>query len=158
MSLDGSESRIQHMMMSQDCQLQPIVSPFGTVNFIQVRNFFSHTQDHLFWTVSAGSIVELVIRPNFWPLHSSVFFNLIQLFRFLEWAFLWIKIYLKEQMNDGNLIARQTLNCTGGWCLCRRNENCSTLERTRSTWPHQDHSCVSLHRYFFSVILFSHLF
>lgn len=35
-SLDGSESRIQHMMMTEDSQLQPISTPFGTVNFVQV--------------------------------------------------------------------------------------------------------------------------
>lgn len=35
--LDGSESRIQHMMMTEDPQLQPIATPFGTVNFVQVN-------------------------------------------------------------------------------------------------------------------------
>jgi hypothetical protein len=34
--LDGSESRVQHMLMTEDAQLQPITTPFGTVSFIQV--------------------------------------------------------------------------------------------------------------------------
>lgn len=34
--LDGSESRIQHMMMTEDPQLQPVATPFGTINFVQV--------------------------------------------------------------------------------------------------------------------------
>ncbi|ESO96856.1 hypothetical protein LOTGIDRAFT_159604 [Lottia gigantea] len=34
--LDGSESRIQHMLMSDDSQLQPINTPFGSVNFVQI--------------------------------------------------------------------------------------------------------------------------
>ena len=36
-SLDNSDSRIQHMLMSNDAQLEPIVTPFGTVNFVQVN-------------------------------------------------------------------------------------------------------------------------
>ncbi|KAK2175561.1 hypothetical protein NP493_726g01043 [Ridgeia piscesae] len=35
-SLDGSESRIQHMLMTDDVQLQPISTPFGSVNFVQI--------------------------------------------------------------------------------------------------------------------------
>lgn len=34
--LDGSESRIQHMLMTEDSQLQPTSSVLGAVNFIQV--------------------------------------------------------------------------------------------------------------------------
>ncbi|XP_050397682.1 suppressor of fused homolog [Patella vulgata] len=34
--LDGSESRIQHMLMTEDAQLQPITTPFGSVNFVQI--------------------------------------------------------------------------------------------------------------------------
>ncbi|XP_025095733.1 suppressor of fused homolog [Pomacea canaliculata] len=34
--LDGSESRIQHMLMTEDAQLHPITTPFGIVNFIQI--------------------------------------------------------------------------------------------------------------------------
>ncbi|KAL8604949.1 hypothetical protein ACOMHN_028577 [Nucella lapillus] len=34
--LDGSESRVQHMLMTEDAQLQPIIAPLGTVNFIQI--------------------------------------------------------------------------------------------------------------------------
>ena len=34
--LDGSESRIQHMVMMDDAQLHPINTAFGTVNFVQV--------------------------------------------------------------------------------------------------------------------------
>ena len=34
--LDGSESRIQHMLMTEDTQLQPTTSVLGVVNFIQV--------------------------------------------------------------------------------------------------------------------------
>ncbi|KAK7109117.1 suppressor of fused homolog [Littorina saxatilis] len=34
--LDGSESRVQHMLMTEDAQLQPITAPFGVVNFIQI--------------------------------------------------------------------------------------------------------------------------
>ena len=36
MPLDGSESRIQHMLMAEDAQLLPISTPFGSVNFVQV--------------------------------------------------------------------------------------------------------------------------
>ncbi|XP_071792669.1 suppressor of fused homolog [Asterias amurensis] len=35
-SLDKSESRVQHMLMSEDPQLQPISTPFGSVNFVQI--------------------------------------------------------------------------------------------------------------------------
>jgi len=35
-SLDGSDSRIQHMLMANDAQLEPITTPLGTVNFVQV--------------------------------------------------------------------------------------------------------------------------
>ena len=35
-SLDGSESRIQHMLMADDAQLGQIITPLGTVNFVQV--------------------------------------------------------------------------------------------------------------------------
>ncbi|XP_038070508.1 suppressor of fused homolog [Patiria miniata] len=34
--LDNSESRVQHMLMSEDAQLQPIATPLGTVSFVQV--------------------------------------------------------------------------------------------------------------------------
>ncbi|XP_005099431.1 suppressor of fused homolog isoform X2 [Aplysia californica] len=34
--LDGSESRIQHMLMTEDTQLQPTSSVLGMVNFIQI--------------------------------------------------------------------------------------------------------------------------
>ncbi|KAK3094562.1 hypothetical protein FSP39_003435 [Pinctada imbricata] len=34
--LDGSESRVQHMLMSEDAQLLPITTPFGIVNFVQI--------------------------------------------------------------------------------------------------------------------------
>ncbi|KAK3698679.1 hypothetical protein RRG08_046181 [Elysia crispata] len=34
--LDGSESRIQHMLMTEDSQLQPTSSVLGMVNFIQI--------------------------------------------------------------------------------------------------------------------------
>jgi len=41
-SLDGSDSRIQHMLMASDAQLDQITTPFGTVNFVQVSvSFFS---------------------------------------------------------------------------------------------------------------------
>lgn len=36
MPLDGSESRVQHMLMAEDAQLLPINTPFGAVNFVQV--------------------------------------------------------------------------------------------------------------------------
>ncbi|KAK3611658.1 hypothetical protein CHS0354_012028 [Potamilus streckersoni] len=36
MPLDGSESRIQHMLMAEDAQLLPITTPFGFVNFVQI--------------------------------------------------------------------------------------------------------------------------
>lgn len=39
--LDGSESRIQHMLMTEDAQLQPIITPFGVVSFIQVSLGFT---------------------------------------------------------------------------------------------------------------------
>jgi len=35
-ALDSSESRIQHMLLTKDAQLDPIDTPFGKVNFIQV--------------------------------------------------------------------------------------------------------------------------
>lgn len=34
--LDNSESRIQHMLLTEDPQMQPIQTPFGTVSFLQV--------------------------------------------------------------------------------------------------------------------------
>ncbi|XP_064631049.1 suppressor of fused homolog isoform X2 [Lineus longissimus] len=34
--LDGSESRIQHMVMAEDPQLKMIQTPFGSVNFVQI--------------------------------------------------------------------------------------------------------------------------
>ncbi len=34
--LDGSESRIQHMLMCDDAQLHPITTQFGIVHFVQV--------------------------------------------------------------------------------------------------------------------------
>ena len=37
--LDGSESRLQHMLMTEDTQLQPTSSVLGSVNFIQVNCF-----------------------------------------------------------------------------------------------------------------------
>lgn len=36
MPLDGSESRVQHMLMAEDAQLLPISTPFGSVNFVQI--------------------------------------------------------------------------------------------------------------------------
>ncbi|XP_035672398.1 suppressor of fused homolog isoform X2 [Branchiostoma floridae] len=35
-ALDSSESRIQHMLMAEDPLLQSIMSPMGTINFIQI--------------------------------------------------------------------------------------------------------------------------
>ena len=35
-SLDGSESRIQHMLMAEDPQMPPINTQFGSVNFVQI--------------------------------------------------------------------------------------------------------------------------
>ena len=35
--LDGSESRVQHMLMADDPQLNAITTPFGPVGFVQVR-------------------------------------------------------------------------------------------------------------------------
>lgn len=35
-SLDASESRIQHMLITQDPQLDTIMSPFGNVTFLQI--------------------------------------------------------------------------------------------------------------------------
>ncbi|XP_049804472.1 suppressor of fused homolog [Schistocerca nitens] len=35
-ALDGSESRIQHMLMTQDPQLGSIRTPYGSVNFVQI--------------------------------------------------------------------------------------------------------------------------
>ncbi|XP_078079259.1 suppressor of fused homolog isoform X5 [Mustelus asterias] len=34
--LDNSESRIQHMLLTEDPQLQPVHTPFGTVAFLQI--------------------------------------------------------------------------------------------------------------------------
>lgn len=36
--LDSSESRIQHMLLTEDPQMQPIQTPFGTVAFLQVSS------------------------------------------------------------------------------------------------------------------------
>lgn len=46
MPLDGSESRIQHMLMAEDAQLLPISTPFGSVNFVQVSlmNFWFYQE------------------------------------------------------------------------------------------------------------------
>ena len=38
--LDGSESRIQHMLMVEDAQMHPIHTAFGTVSFVQVIKSF----------------------------------------------------------------------------------------------------------------------
>lgn len=35
--LDNSESRIQHMLLTEDPQMQPVQTPFGVVTFLQVR-------------------------------------------------------------------------------------------------------------------------
>lgn len=35
--LDNSESRIQHMLLTEDPQMQPVRTPFGVVTFLQVR-------------------------------------------------------------------------------------------------------------------------
>lgn len=34
--LDNSESRIQHMLLTEDAQLQPVHTPFGLITFLQV--------------------------------------------------------------------------------------------------------------------------
>lgn len=34
--LDNSESRIQHMLLTEDPQMQPVQTPFGVVTFLQV--------------------------------------------------------------------------------------------------------------------------
>jgi len=34
--LDGSESRLQHMLMGEDPQLQVTVTPHGSVRFVQI--------------------------------------------------------------------------------------------------------------------------
>lgn len=36
--LDNSESRIQHMLLTEDPQMQPVQTPFGVVTFLQVRH------------------------------------------------------------------------------------------------------------------------
>ncbi len=36
--LDNSESRIQHMLLTEDPQMQPVQTPFGLVSFLQVRH------------------------------------------------------------------------------------------------------------------------
>lgn len=35
-SLDGSESRLQHILLAEDPQLQVTVTPYGSVRFIQI--------------------------------------------------------------------------------------------------------------------------
>lgn len=35
-ALDNSESRIQHMLMTNDVQLKTANTPFGTVDFVQI--------------------------------------------------------------------------------------------------------------------------
>ncbi|KAJ8789459.1 hypothetical protein J1605_021986 [Eschrichtius robustus] len=34
--LDNSESRIQHMLLTEDPQMQPVQTPFGVVTFLQI--------------------------------------------------------------------------------------------------------------------------
>lgn len=36
--LDNSESRIQHMLLTEDPQMHPVQTPFGLVSFLQVRH------------------------------------------------------------------------------------------------------------------------
>uniref|UniRef100_A0A8C9XYA5 Suppressor of fused homolog n=1 Tax=Sander lucioperca TaxID=283035 RepID=A0A8C9XYA5_SANLU len=36
--LDNSESRIQHMLLTEDPQMQPVQTPFGSVSFLQVSS------------------------------------------------------------------------------------------------------------------------
>lgn len=36
--LDNSESRIQHMLLTEDPQMLPIQTPFGSVSFLQVSS------------------------------------------------------------------------------------------------------------------------
>lgn len=38
-ALDGSESQIQHMLLTSDAQLQTISTPCGTVDFVQVGKY-----------------------------------------------------------------------------------------------------------------------
>lgn len=45
--LDNSESRIQHMLLTEDPQMQPIQTPFGTVSFLQVTVKNKHPTDCL---------------------------------------------------------------------------------------------------------------
>ena len=39
--LDNGVSRLQHMLMTDDPQLPPLSTDFGTINFVQVTNFCS---------------------------------------------------------------------------------------------------------------------
>jgi len=53
-SLDGSDSRIQHMLMAIDAQLDQIDTPLGAVNFVQVclslrQNLFAADVSLYFW-------------------------------------------------------------------------------------------------------------
>lgn len=56
-SLDGSESRIQHMLMADDAQLQPVSTSLGTVSFVQVQPTCS-----LFLCIATCGLLELYKR------------------------------------------------------------------------------------------------
>lgn len=43
--LDNSESRIQHMLLTEDPQMQPVQTPFGTVAFLQVSSGCVYCED-----------------------------------------------------------------------------------------------------------------
>ena len=47
--LDGSESRIQHMLMVEDAQMHPIHTAFGTVSFVQVIKSFVKKIRFMMW-------------------------------------------------------------------------------------------------------------
>lgn len=45
--LDNSESRIQHMLLTEDPQMQPVQTPFGVVTFLQVWRSNGGSDCHL---------------------------------------------------------------------------------------------------------------
>lgn len=46
--LDNSESRIQHMLLTEDPQMQPVQTPFGSVSFLQVGSNMRYSHSHTF--------------------------------------------------------------------------------------------------------------
>lgn len=68
--LDNSESRIQHMLLTEDPQMQPVQTPFGVVTFLQVwhsrgdSSSISQAWDALSSTFYSALISKVLIPPS----------------------------------------------------------------------------------------------